>query len=53
MRERSFVLAPLAELLPELQLPPDNRIVRDLFAQLPPDSTLRRASWTVDESIGT
>lgn len=53
MRERSFALAPLAELLPELPLPPDGRTVRELLAELPPDSTLRRVSWTVNKSIGT
>lgn len=31
MREREFVLLPLAELAPELPVPPDNRTVRQLL----------------------
>ena len=53
MRERSFVLAPLADLLPDLPLPPDGRAVRAWLADLPRDSTLRRVSWTADEPIET
>ncbi len=52
LHERSFVLAPLAELLPDLPLPTDGRTVRALLAELQPDSTLRCVSWTVDKSIG-
>ncbi len=46
LRERSFVLAPLADLLPDLELPPDGRSVRELLAELAPDSTLVRVPWT-------
>lgn len=53
LRERSFVLAPLADLLPDLPLPPDGRPVRELLAELPADSTLRRVAWAVDPSIDT
>ena len=52
LRERSFVLAPLADLLPELQLPPDGRTVRELLAQRGLDRTLIRVPWTVDEPSG-
>lgn len=51
LRERSFVLAPLLDLLPDLKLPPDGRFVRELLAELAPDPTLRRVPWTVDPSI--
>lgn len=53
LRERSFVLAPLADLGPDLPLPPDGRPVRELLAGLPGDSTLRRVAWAVDPSIRT
>jgi len=35
LRERRFVLAPLADLAPDLALPPDGSTVRDLLAALP------------------
>ncbi|GMU65302.1 MAG: hypothetical protein AMXMBFR36_15760 [Acidobacteriota bacterium] len=35
MRERRFVLAPLADLAPDLPLPPDGATPRDLLAGLP------------------
>lgn len=34
LRERRFVLAPLADLVPDLALPPDGRRVGDLLAAL-------------------
>ena len=49
MRERGFVLAPLADLAPDLRVPPDDRNVAELLAALPRDPLLRRVSWTVDE----
>jgi 2-amino-4-hydroxy-6-hydroxymethyldihydropteridine diphosphokinase len=35
LRERRFVLEPLAEIAPELQIPPDNAKVSELLARLP------------------
>jgi 2-amino-4-hydroxy-6-hydroxymethyldihydropteridine diphosphokinase len=35
LRERRFVLAPLADLLPDLPLPPDRASPRQLLARLP------------------
>ncbi len=35
LRERRFVLEPLAEIAPELQIPPDNSTARALLARLP------------------
>jgi 2-amino-4-hydroxy-6-hydroxymethyldihydropteridine diphosphokinase len=34
MRERSFVLAPLAEIAPHLRIPPDGRPVVNLLAEI-------------------
>jgi 2-amino-4-hydroxy-6-hydroxymethyldihydropteridine diphosphokinase len=49
LRERGFVLAPLADLAPDLPLPPDGRTPRELLARLPADPALVRVPWTVDE----
>jgi 2-amino-4-hydroxy-6-hydroxymethyldihydropteridine diphosphokinase len=35
LRERRFVLQPLADLEPDRRLPPDGRTVRDVLAELP------------------
>lgn len=35
LRERRFVLQPLADLVPDLRLPPDGRTPRELLAELP------------------
>ena len=45
LRERSFVLAPLADLLPHLPLPPDGRTAHELLTQLPRDESLVRVAW--------
>lgn len=45
LAERSFVLAPLAALLPDLALPGDGRTVAALLAALPPDPSLARVAW--------
>lgn len=42
LRERRFVLAPLADLDPELVLPPDGATVSSLLAALPPSPTVER-----------
>ena len=36
LRERRFVLEPLAEIAPDLRVPPDGATVRELLARLPP-----------------
>lgn len=46
LRERRFVLAPLAEIAPDLGVPPDGAAVRDLLAGLPPDPAFRRVEWS-------
>jgi 2-amino-4-hydroxy-6-hydroxymethyldihydropteridine diphosphokinase len=46
LRERRFVLAPLAEIAPDLTVPPDGAAVRDLLAGLPPDPAFRRVEWS-------
>lgn len=40
-RERRFVLAPLADIVPDLVLPGEAGSIRDLLASLPPDPTLK------------
>ena len=37
LRERRFVLEPLAEIAPDLRIPPDNAKVSDLLARLQPE----------------
>jgi 7,8-dihydro-6-hydroxymethylpterin-pyrophosphokinase len=55
LRERGFVLAPLADVAPELRLPPhrperpDGRTVAELLAALPRESRPARVSWTGDD----
>lgn len=46
IRERSFVLAPLAELLPELRLPPDGATPAALLAERADFSTVERLGWS-------
>ena len=45
MRDRRFVLAPLADLTPELRLPPDGAMVRDLLAALGDRQRVERIAW--------
>ncbi len=45
MRARRFVLAPLADLAPDLELPPDNAVVRDLLAALGPEQRVEKIGW--------
>jgi 2-amino-4-hydroxy-6-hydroxymethyldihydropteridine diphosphokinase len=42
LRERRFVLAPLADLVPDLPLPPDGETPRALLAALPPTPWVER-----------
>jgi 2-amino-4-hydroxy-6-hydroxymethyldihydropteridine diphosphokinase len=49
LRERAFVLAPLAALAPELAIPPDGRTAAELLAALPPAPDVRRVPWWRDE----
>lgn len=52
LRERAFVLAPLADVAPELRLPPDGHEVAELLAALPVDVRPVRVPWTADEPSG-
>jgi 7,8-dihydro-6-hydroxymethylpterin-pyrophosphokinase len=45
LRERRFVLAPLAEIAPDWRVPPDGARVGDLLAALPPGEVVVRAGW--------
>lgn len=46
LRERRFVLAPLAEIAPDLTLPPDGARVADLLARLDDDPAgVERIEW--------
>jgi 2-amino-4-hydroxy-6-hydroxymethyldihydropteridine diphosphokinase len=47
MRERRFVLAPLAEIAPDLLLPPDGARVADLLARLGDRDPVERIEWSV------
>lgn len=42
LRERRFVLAPLAEVAPDLPLPPDGATARELLAALPAGRAVER-----------
>lgn len=46
MTERRFVLVPLADVAPDLTVPPDGRTVRELLAELPDDGSVQ--PWLVD-----
>lgn len=45
LRQRHFVLAPLAEIAPELPIPPDGALVIDLLRSLEDDQDVRRSTW--------
>ncbi|HXT22577.1 MAG TPA: 2-amino-4-hydroxy-6-hydroxymethyldihydropteridine diphosphokinase [Thermoanaerobaculia bacterium] len=58
LRERGFVLAPLADIAPDLRLPPrhpdhpdhpDGRTAADMLAALPREAWPVRVPWTADE----
>ncbi len=45
LRERRFVLAPLAEIAPDLQVPPDGARVAELLARLGEGGPVERVEW--------
>ena len=48
MRNRRFVLAPLADLAPDLHLPPDGARVKDLLAALGSRQEVDKIGWSAD-----
>lgn len=48
LRTRRFVLEPLAEVVPDLAVPPDGAVVRDLLKSLGDQQKVRRVAWTVE-----
>ena len=49
LRERRFVLAPLADVEPHLALPPDGRTVSEVLATLPQEPRVERLGpWLSD-----
>lgn len=46
LRRRRFVLAPLADLAPDLPVPPDGTTVQALLAALPPEPRADRVGWS-------
>jgi 7,8-dihydro-6-hydroxymethylpterin-pyrophosphokinase len=46
LRERAFVLAPLAAVAPELRVPEDGRTAGELLAALPHPLLVERTLWT-------
>lgn len=46
LRERRFALEPLAEIAPDLPVPPDGATVRELLARLPEEAGIVRLEWT-------
>jgi 2-amino-4-hydroxy-6-hydroxymethyldihydropteridine diphosphokinase len=47
LRERRFVLEPLAEIAPDLAVPPDGTTVRELLARLRGQPEVERIGWSV------
>lgn len=45
LRNRRFVLVPLCDLLPNLQLPPDGSRARALLERLESDEIVERVAW--------
>jgi 2-amino-4-hydroxy-6-hydroxymethyldihydropteridine diphosphokinase len=45
LRRRRFVLAPLADLVPELGVPPDGATVADLLAAVGQEGEVERVGW--------
>ena len=46
MRQRRFVLAPLADLAPDLRLPPDDAAVKELLAALGSNQAVEAIDWS-------
>lgn len=46
LRERHFVLAPLAEIAPDWRVPPGGESVRELLARLPGQTGVERLGWS-------
>ncbi|MCH9649861.1 MAG: 2-amino-4-hydroxy-6-hydroxymethyldihydropteridine diphosphokinase [Deltaproteobacteria bacterium] len=49
MRHRRFVLAPLADLAPDLKIPPDNKTVDQLLTDLPRGEQVQLVPWPIAE----
>lgn len=47
LREREFVLAPLAEIAPELEIPPDRSTVAALLALVDGQQGVERTAWSL------
>lgn len=45
LRRRRFVLAPLADVVPDLQVPPDGATVRSLLESLPAEPAIEMVTW--------
>ncbi len=48
LRERRFVLAPLAALAPDLRVPPDGATVASLLARVGQEADVEELAWSVD-----
>ena len=46
LRERRFVLAPLAEIAPDLAVPPDGATVAELLARVGQEGQVERVGWS-------
>ncbi len=46
LRERRFVLEPLAEIAPQIRVPPDGALAADLLKALPEDQDVRKSAWS-------
>lgn len=48
LRTRRFVLEPLAEVAPDLVVPPDGAVIRDLLESLGDQQKVRRIAWNIE-----
>jgi 2-amino-4-hydroxy-6-hydroxymethyldihydropteridine diphosphokinase len=46
LRVRRFVLAPLAEIAPDLEVPPDGSSVRELLSALAEEQIVEKGTWS-------